>query len=108
MKVNEMYCIKNGEALIISPSPQKRKITIPKLMTSSRGQKTKAHHRLDINGKQVAIAEVDTRYNQYGVTLISISSWSGIIEPNTQMKIMASERTSKYSSVLSYVLVLIE
>lgn len=101
-----MYCIKNGEELIISPSPQK--ITIPKLMASSRGQKTKAHHRLDINGKQVAIAEVDTRYNQYGVTLISISSWSGIIEPNTQMKIMASERTSKYSSVLSYVLVLIE
>ncbi|MFY3770740.1 hypothetical protein ACOT1K_12830 [Providencia manganoxydans] len=41
MKVNEMYCIKNGEELIISPSPQKRKITIPKLMASSGGQKQK-------------------------------------------------------------------
>lgn len=103
-----MYCIKNGEELIISPSPQRKKITIPKLMASSAGQKTKAHHSLDINGKQVAIAEVDTRYNQYGVTLINISSWSGVIEPNTQMKIIANERTSKYSSVLSYILVLIE
>ncbi len=95
MQAQETHFLSNGYTWNIPVATHRREIVIPLLLAYAPGHKSKAYHKVIVNGGKVAEASARGALGPDGISFsgTDFQGWSGFIEANQAVAIQVTSET---------------